>query len=394
MPELELALRAESGVSRRSTLVLAWTAVALVVIAGGAWIASNLRWVEQVRDHGFRGEARRNPLLACERLFSAMGLPASSRPYVGALPPNDHALVLRNTGRFLAPATIERLLAWVEAGGNLVMLFPSDDDLMEQVEDDLEAGRFELPVARELGVNCLLDNAPEGVVRVDLGRGEVEIALPGRFAFEDALGQADLVVGEALRARLLSFVRGLGRVTLVADDTWATNDRIAERDHARAMWQLANLEGARAGATIVFSEKPPGLLLLLAKHGWMVIASLAAFLVVYLWRIGSRFGPPVPDPPRGRRDFSEHVVASSEFLWRHGASSALLAAPRSELRRQIGLTRHDLADADRSKLVEALALVSELPPERVGRALDLPRTTSASEFTELVRDLSSMRKSL
>jgi hypothetical protein len=160
------------------------------------------------------------------------------------------------------------------------------------------------------------------------------------------------------------------------------------------LWQLAHLEGARAGASIVFSESPPGFVLLLVEHGWMVIASLALFLLVWLWRIGSRFGPLLSDPPRDRRDFSEHVIAASEFLWRNGASSALLAAPRQEIRRTIGLRRPDLADLESPQLAERLAQIADMPRSRVERALELAATRNESEFTQIVRDLESLRRAL
>jgi hypothetical protein len=371
-------------------------ATALLVIALIALVATNLEWVDESVEPEFHGEARRNPLLACERLLTRLGLPAESRPRLGKLPDSDHVLVLRTTGRFLPRPLEERLLEWAAEGGHLIVLFPSEPEVREQIEGALEEGRFELAVARELGVRCKDDPSLRQEVEIDFGEGPLRMRWGGSLAFEDPLGRAEVVLGDSMEARLLSIVHELGRVTLVADDRWADNEGLgdAEHDHARAVWQMVGLEGGRTGAVLVYGEEATGLILLIAREGWMVVASLAALVAAYLWRIGARFGPLLPELPRDRRDFSEHVVASGEFLWRTGARTALLAAPRDEIRRRLGWARPHLASANAEERHAALAELSGLPRERVARALDVDGIHDASMFTEVVRDLATLRKAL
>jgi hypothetical protein len=383
-------------VSRRTARILTIAAISAVVLALGALLVANLRWIDVPVDPKFQGEARRNPLLACERLLTRLGLPAESRSRLGDLPGVDHVLVLRTSGRFLPRPFEQRLLEWVAAGGHLVVLFPSDVELREQIEDAVDEGRFELPVAREFDVQCILDDTVDQELVADFGQGELRLRLGGALAFEDSLGLADHVAGDPMEARLLSLVHELGRVTLVADDEWAGNAEIGEpeHDHARAMWQIAQLESGRAGAVLVYGEGAAGLITLIARHGWMIVASLAVFVAAYLWRVGSRFGPILPDLPRDRRDFSEHVIASGEFLWRAGARTALLAAGRDEVRRRLGWTRPHLASANADERNAALAEMSGLPPTRVVRALEMDGIHDASLFTEVARDLATLRKAL
>jgi hypothetical protein len=251
-----------------------------------------------------------------------------------------------------------------------------------------------MPLAEALGVHCVLHEPADGVWTVELGAGELEIALPGRMAFENTLGTADIVVGEDMSARLLSFERGLGRVTLVADDSWATNAELLDHDHAEVLWQLATLEGQRTRATIVFGEQPPGLLHLAWEHGSAAVIASAIVLVLLLWRAGSRLGPLLPELSHDRRDFSEHVVASAEFLWRHRASRALLAAPRTDLRRRIGIVRPDWSDLEPRALSERIAAETGLDAASVERALATPETTDPAQFVAAVRTLQSARKAL
>lgn len=353
-----------------------------------------LEWTERTIEGDYRGEAALNPLLAAERTLTELGLPTTSAPSLGALPPDDAVLILRDSGRFMSPRDIERLLAWCASGGNLVLLFPGDSDLLDQIEDDLEQSRFEMPLAKAFDVACVLDSASEGVQTIDLGAGELELDLPSRFAFEDELGKADLTIGDPLLARLLSFEHGLGRATLVADDRWASNRQLGERDHARLLWELCNVEGERTGAVIVFGEEPPGLFALIWKHGWTVVLSGALLTALILWRAGARFGPRLPELSHDRRDFSEHVTASGEFLWRHGASAALLAAPQMELRRRIAVARPDWSSLGVRELAERLAEHCALDVDTIGRVLQTTQTQDAAQFVAVVRDLETLRKAL
>lgn len=375
----------------RSALITAALLVALTLLGLGVRF---LRFVEYEAEVGYRGEARSNPLLAAERTLGGLGREVRSTPALGPLPPTDALLVLRQSGRFLSPVAIQRLLDWSSKGGHLVLLFPGDAAFLEQIEDDLEQGRFQFPLVEAFGVHARLDDAPEGLVELDLGGGAREIALPGRIAFEDELGLADVVVGESLRARVLSFERELGRVTLFADDTWATNGELGSYDHAYVLAELASFDGERDDVRLVFGESPPGLLSLLWRHGWTAVIALSVLVALALRRQGFALGPRLPELPRDRRDFSEHVAAAGEFLWRTGESRALLAAPHAELRRKLALARPDLTELASPELAEALAHSSGLETARVRTALDTQETQDPERFSSVVRDLETLRRSL
>ncbi|MCC7015448.1 MAG: hypothetical protein IT454_23010 [Planctomycetes bacterium] len=373
-----------------------WIAALVLAVAALVALLGPLVFelVDETEDIGYRGEAARNPLLAAERLLTRMGMRASSSPALGPLPDVDSCLFLRDSGRFMSRDTAARLLEWCERGGHLIALFPGDLPFQESIEDDLEEGRFVMPLADALGIACVLDDTSGEIESLDLDQGPLALRLPGRFVFEDLESAADIVVGDPLRARLLSVPRGLGRVTLVADDRWATNAELGEHDHARALWQLATLEGQRERALVIFGERAAGLFSLVWEHGWPFVVSGLLALALALWRAAARFGPLLPELSTDRRDFSEHVVAAGGFLWRHRASATLLAAPREELRRRIQLTRPDWSELPASELAAHLAPLAAFDEARVRRALELHETDQAAEFVAVVRDLQELRKAL
>lgn len=356
-------------------------------------VLSALEWKEIEVDVGFRGEARRNPLLAAERTLGRLGYEAQSRALLGALPATDSLVVLRQSSRFLSPFDVERLVEWVDAGGHLVLLLPSDKDFAKQLGDDVEQERAKLPLLEAFDISIGKYDGRLGIQTLDLGRGPREIAVEGAVNLKDVYGHAEARAGDALDARAIDFGYGAGRVTVFAGDSWLSNRNLGEREHARVLEDLVLSTPSRR-TLFVFAEDPPGLLTLLWEHGWTALCGLAAFVAFVLWRRALALGPREPELERDRRDFSEHVGAAGEFLWRVGASRHLLAAPHEELRRRLALVRPDLAALERQELCAQLAAASGLDAARVESALATEETRDPVEFETVVRDLETIRRCL
>jgi len=365
-------------------------ALALALVA---YVIFGVIGFEEVEDDvGYRGRARENPMLAAERTLERLARAVETTNYLGELPPTDALLVLRQSGRLLSPVDLERLLAWVEAGGALVVLLPGDD-FESAIENDLDEQRFSHPLLDALQLDVRLDADAEREVQVELGRGLRRVAFDGRLTFVDSNALCDVDTGDPMRSRVLGLEHGYGRITLFADDDWALNADFGELDHPYVLDDLASFDGERREVRFVLGERPPGLLALLWKHGWPAICSAALLLALVLWRRAFVAGPKLGELGRERRDFSEHVRASGEFLWRSRQSERLLDAPRAELRRRIGVVRSQWLAHDEEALARALAEQSSIGVERVRTALGARRVDKA-EFSEIVRDLETVRRSL
>lgn len=343
-------------------------------------------------DVGYRGAARENPMLAAERTLERLGREVETANYLGELPTTDALLVLRQSGRFLSPVDVERLLGWVEAGGHLAVLLPGED-FESAIENDLEEERFSHPLLDALQLDVRLDADAEREVQVELGRGLRRIEFDGRLTFADPNALSDIDTGDPMLARVLGLEHGYGRIMLFADDDWVLNADFGELDHPYVLDDLASFDGERREVRFVLGERPPGLLALLWEHGWPAISAASVLLALALGRRAFVAGPRLGELPRERRDFSEHVRASGEFLWRSRQAQRLLAAPRAELRCRIGVVRAEWLAHDEAALARVLAEQSGLGVARVRTAL-AARDVDKAQFTEVVRDLETVRRSL
>lgn len=389
--------------------------VALLLAAGGAWFFSRLERVHERVYIGPQDAARGNPWLACERLYNELGLPARHASELLELPPLDQVLFLGASSVYENERSANELLEWVARGGVLVLLLPSREEQRLLLKRAIANGRHEFRVADALEVALRTDydedaerkrddderddarekrakldkhGPPElPVTELDLGFGPRRVGTSDDIWFES-------LADDGSRDFALQREHGAGQVVFLASDEWLRNERFGAHDHARFAWEMSQLGVPKAGATFVPALHGAGLLGWLASSAWMVLASGALFLGLHLWRRGARFGPLLADAPRDRRDFSEHVEATGDFLWREGHSARLLEAPRAELARRLGSLRPDLAGAPGDALHEELARISGLKVPAVREALAAERVTQPERFQRIVRDLAQLRSSL
>lgn len=363
-------------------------------LAAAVGLASQLRWKETTREVGFHGEARSNSLLAAERLLRELGVETAGQEQLLDAPPSNGVLFWRASGRFAPPMLLDHLREWVSGGGHFVLLLPSGRGSYAQIRDDIEQDRFELPLWDSTGASCELADDAVRDLELDLGFGTRNVRIDREIVIEDVDRVSQFAFPSADSARLVSFEVDDGRMTIVAGDEWIENEHIDERDHAGLAWDLARLHGPPERAWIVRGEQPPGLLTTLARHAWMVIASLALSVALAVWRAAARFGPPIADEPSGRRDFSEHIEAVAEYLSRLGAWGRLVAAPRRRVLRLLQRLRPDLAHLDADERLAALGTLGGLPADRAQRALSDVAPRDSNEFLRTVRDLEQLRKTL
>lgn len=377
---------------------LAKVAIALLIgaplIALAIWIASFAKWTESERTVDFHGEAQRNSLLALQRLLEAMGVETVGAEQYDFAPTGRGVMFWRASGRFASPAQLASLRHWVESGGHLVLLLPSDRTTHRQIRDDMEAGRFRAPLSDVIGYECsIVDDAARDLY-VDVGFGPRDLRLDRDIVFEDVDLLADFAVPDPYEARIAGWRLGAGRFTVVASDEWLDNSHLGDRDHARLAWDLARIGETPTKAWVVRGEAPSGLIATIARSAWMVVASLAALTALAIWRAAARFGPPLPDEPNARRDFSEHVVAAAEVLVRFRMWTALLAAPRRKLARALARSRPDLAALAVHERGRAIEESTGWGRARVERALGEAEPKDAADFVATLRDVEQLRETL
>lgn len=378
-----------------------WTVLAVLLAAMVGLFVTFFERVEGERWVGFHGEAKRNPYLAAQRLCERLGRESSTLTDVtqlraGGLPAVDGTLFLPVVRQALPVGLSEELLAWAESGGHLVVLAVSSeahpsDPILERFDvervDRVEDAESTF-IGRETGITTEWW-PPDGRPPLDVAAASPVLELDVRGADPGwSLAAGDHVA-------VASFVHGQGAVTVLTSRAFLQNEDISAANNAAFVWHLASLGGRAGEVWFVIHSSPESLWGLLGTHGWPLLASVGLLLLLWVWGRSRRFGPAAPTPFVPRRSLMEHVDATGRFLWRTGATDALLASTRRSLRRTRSGSAGPLwAHLPPERQVAHLAERSGLKPEQVRAALAADGGSDRDTFTTLVSHLERIRHSL
>ncbi|MET3497141.1 DUF4350 domain-containing protein [Variovorax boronicumulans] len=367
-------------------LVRIASVLALVLL--GAWLVSATEWADAEVPTPAKGEARTNSLYATQALLRELGAKVVKRDSLDAMPPAGARLVLASNHWDLFPERGQRLRAWVEQGGHLVM--PSylvGEDMLEDwvplvEEEDKPVVKKDTPIPTPPSKKKSRDQAEKDAKDEDCHSVVEPDTVPASFAGgrrfrlcaawsgtqylpsdeKPALWAAEGPSGtEAVRVGV-----GRGTVTVMP---WGLlhNTSLLRADNA--LFATAAFQ-ARAGSEVwfVMEEAREPFLKWIWRHGWaaMVVGLLA--LAVALWRAAVRFGPLALSAGTHRRSMAEQVRGTAGFLHMHG-SGALHEAQLRALNESAGrhLRRYrDLAPPARAA---AIAQATGLAAAMLTRAM-------------------------
>ncbi len=394
---------------RNGRLVGAGVLVLLVVLALlFAWFRHTYHRVEKTLYLPPTGEAAYNPLYALAKTLEADGVKVNARQ---RLMLNDNALargdtlLLFNDPRALSPPEAERLLAWVEEGGHLLIRTPQyspGEDLSESNAPQAEM--------LELLSAWLVDETPSCEDFQVEGEGHhVEFCRGRRFAFDEVV--PELAWGDLQGGYVYARVAvGKGHADILADFDFLTNT--ATRGFAqealdappdgglrdgphRALARQVLAPNYRQGTMhLVYAAEMPSLWRTLYLHGWMVWAPLLLALVAWLWMRMQRFGPQVPAPAGERRSLLEHVRASGEHLYRYGRGVMLYAAVRQAFLARLRRRDPVAAALTGEPQVAAIAERTGHPADRIRTALNVPASHDRQAFRDRIALLIQLRNRL
>ena len=334
-------------------------AIAVIAAVGAAGIGFLMNFDRvAVREWvGYSGEARRNPFLALQRLAGRMGAQAQelrSVAQLGELAPGS-VLLLPALREGLTEPDRKRLLAWVAAGGHLVIeaeFFGIDDPLLAA----LGVTRAKPPQPTPPAPGSRSKPPRPSYAWPDEAQRYTATLAP-----YPPLEHRDPAFTLAWNGRnaLVAVDRGKGRVTVVSNLHFLRNASIGNVDNAALGWRII---GADAATPLAIFNRPEKLSLArwLLRNAWPALAGLALLIVLWLARIVPRFGPVAPDPLPGRRRLLDHLRAAGRFHWSTGRAGHLAEAAREAALRGLARTHPDFAAAaprERERyLVDALGL--------------------------------------
>lgn len=386
-------------------------------MSGARWIlplallASCGQFEEITTPGPLRGEARRNPLLAAERMLTELGLPTTSTDLWPGLLPEDAFIIVSGERFELNGAVLEQFLAWVDQGGHAIVCLSGFDrpvnvarvamDRPNALINELGLWIFESPTESELreAMEFSEENPFEPAESVSIEYeqmvshydDELELLLDPGGSWLSHDGE------ESLPMQRVYF--GEGQLTLIGEGGFLARTEIGDADHAQWLWRECQVGEYRPGRALLIHGGRPTLWTLIKRHTpespWMLLLLVA----LALWRVAARFGPRLREPARARLGFDLHVTALGEFLWRRGGRLALVSAWRQRVLRRAQETLHlrSGSDADLSRSTEFAAAISArsgLEATRVQQALTSEHLDQHASFIQVVADLQDIERSL
>ena len=364
--------------------------VLLVILIGwgGYWFYQNFALVDEKTDVGYQGEAHYNSLLAAQRFLNTKAIPTKGMSGLVGLPPLRGTLVMPTQRYDLGPKEANALLAWVRAGGNLIV-----------VPNEASEGKTQDWLLQGLGVRNVQHPYDPSQAYVPTN---VDIAAVSDFMQVDFnpyttlayRGPAPQVVIRGDRgAHMLRYPLGAGVLTVLSDANFMHNGRIGRYDNAALLWYLTHYQ-SQGDIWLIYSGDMPPLWKWLGTHAWTVLISAGLLLAAWLWSSSRRLGPIRLAPPLARRRLLDHIEASGQFLWQKGQRVKLLNAVRAALLRRLEALHPALTALPPPFKATRLAAMIKTTPAAVEKALFDPFAPDEYEFTDAVNLLETIRKTL
>lgn len=317
--------------------------VAVLVLAGGAWLVSATEWVDVDVPTPAKGEALTNPLYATEKLLAALGAKVVRHKSLDAMPPPQARLVLVSRNWDLFPERAQRLRAWVAQGGHLVIpgflarhkslegWLPVSEENAIRPQTVTPARPLTKAAKAAKDADCRAIEEPAEAAP-SYGNSRVFRVcgvyfgpqyLPANRQAAPLWSLRGTAGTEAVRVQV-----GQGTVTVLGGWGLLSNSNLLRADNA--LLTAAALQ-ARAGTEFWFvaEEAREPFATWLWHQAWAALLLGLLALVLALWRAGVRFGPLAPSASSHRRSMAEQVRGTARFLHMHGPKALHAAQLRA-----------------------------------------------------------------
>ena len=386
-----------SNAKRGFGLLLALSLVGLV----GVLCWQNLERVSRQVDLPLRGEASYNPLYGLKRALEQAGLQVSARADLSLSTLNlgrRDTLVLDGHIQRLSANDTKRLLAWVRAGGHLMITLPRAVARQDGDFDESEADEWVLSGSPSILLDAL-------AVRV----------LPSAECAELSMGKPASTKRWCPRTRFLPLARakiawqwaggdseqgfvlgrgdyGDGSVTLASSFKLLASKKLREPDNQLLARQLFAPVLERGNAVhLIYGHSIAPIYVLLVRLGWPILLPLGLALVLMAFARSARLGPQLAYQVLNRRALVEHVQAAGEFAFRRLRAAALHQALRQHVMDKLQAQHPQLAGLDAPALVLALNQLFPLGEAVLRHALFPEALQRSQAFILAVRTLLALR---
>ncbi len=409
-----------------------FTLFAGLVVASLLWgIYLSIEFYEETEKSQWSRQALQNPFLAAQKFLQASDIEvvdADSLIKLNSLEAVSTVLITE-ASQVSNPRQLESVLAWLSAGGNLIVtansFSTSDDLLLNEFGVDVDFPKNEDSTSNkdESDKATVSDLLREYNKKIDQGMTAEDIAESGlrdvsltRIDFGGDIGTLEInfnpnrVLTQAyidgdddksehipfswsssdVGVHLIQFDVGDGLLTIISDPGIWWSGNISAYDHAYLLWVLSSTDGEFA---FLRSVRRESLWALISSNAYELLISLAVFTALCLWYLGYRFGRIVPLVNNKRRALGEHFSATANYLWHRKAFDALLRPLRQQILRHAHIAIPEFARASSEAKLELIAERSNLDRHTVGQVLRINKFNETS-FVRTVKLLKQIEQSL
>jgi hypothetical protein len=349
-----------------------------------------------------QGAALRNPFYAAIRFSEALGARAEWERVFTA-PAADSVVMLSAWNWTLSRARRERIEAWVESGGRLVV----DASLIGDLEgfarwsgiDELKSTR----AAREKDAQEAVEeqNVDEPLLNSffqaecrklseDGSSREIEVCGIDTARSLTSARKPDWALRDGDRIHALRTRVGRGSVTVLNATPFQRRGFLLG-DHPRLFASATQLH--RGDSLLLFTEEErASLLTLVWRYGAPVVLLLLGAVMLSLWRATARFGPPAAPIETARRSLAEQIRGTGQFTLRYGGGKSLHAAQLRALRDAAIRRVPNFDRLSSEERVAALAKLGAVPPSELGPAMNYTGARSSHELRIAIAVMETARR--
>lgn len=402
----------------------------LILLGVVGWILYvSIEFYEETEESGWSIDALRNPYLAAQQFMNRSDIEVTDVDSLARLDELSSVgtLFFSDANQVQSPRQLEQVMDWLDVGGNIIYSANStaseNDLLLEEFEvqvdwadydtesksedkpfsetmreynRQLEQGKTREEIARSLADDDI------SITRVTFGDdiGDIEVAFDNsRVLSHPYIADTDYVEVKHKPfswsvsdngVHMMQFEVGSGLLTIVSDPNIWNSYQIDLNDHAYLLWLLSSQEGNFA---ILRSVVRDSIWTLMKRNAGELLIAAGLLILVWIWRMGYRFGRLVPRDLSRTRAMGEYFSSVSHYLWHRRYGSYLIKPLRQQVLRRASLTLPEFSRANSVRQNELLAERCELNSATISRAFS-EQDFNETSFVQTVRLLKRIEQSL
>lgn len=395
---------------RRNTLLIGLLLIVALGLAG-RYLYTHLERYTEVIDQGPSPDVRGNPYLAAENFLRQRSVPVQVTDALQNLPDarqEPQTLMLLASRKNMTPRQVERLLDWTKSGGHLLFVAEQLWDEQKGRSGDLLLDRVQIhqflsaDLQTQDRAKAIAPRQPPPLAPTDypdLTKLYLEneddpayFSFDTDFHLDDPKDRAQSWANSGSATHMMQLAYGDGLITVLSDSDLWKNKTIARYDNAWLLWYLTQ----DSSVTMLLQTEHTDLFSLLLRYFPEALATLMLLIGLLLWHVGLRHGPLQAPALRARRQLTEHLRASADFVLRHSGQQVLLRALQQDILRRARQRHPGFEHLGIADQWQVLGRLTRQPTSAVSQALR-PRPAqrlSSTEFTRQVAHLQTLRNAL